>query len=368
MNKNKLNRRTFIGLSGAGVVSLAGAPFVHPAGIASPGKKMTTRQLTTFNLSEKSKTKALPVNKKVTIGEVRGKGYIANLWLTFPNWFWGHWAPDALTSQTLLKTVILRIYWDGSDKPAVEAPVGDFFGIGLCRVANFASDYIGMSSGGFYCKFLMPFTKGFRIEMENLDEKVGTEVYMNVLYQLTDDLPDDIQYFHAQFHTNENKGPDPVLIAEFEGAGEYLGCSLSMQGKQKTYLSYLEAPEYIYIDDDWDNPRITGTGLEDYFLGGWYFREGCFSGPLHGLTIKDVIDASVAMYRIHENDSVHFEKRFKMAFVNPWSPERLKTFSYSSVSYVLLNSPHGSNIPLPPREKLLCWYRIRDIDHSWDGQ
>ncbi len=90
MNKNKLNRRTFIGLSGAGVVSLAGAPFVHPAGIASAGKKMTTRQLTTFNLSEKSKTKALPVNKKVTIGEVRGKGYIANLWLTFPNWFWGH--------------------------------------------------------------------------------------------------------------------------------------------------------------------------------------------------------------------------------------------------------------------------------------
>ncbi len=157
----------------------------------------------------------------------------------------------------------------------------------------------------------MPFTKGFRIEMENLDEKVGTEVYMNVLYQLTDDLPDDIQYFHAQFHTNENKGPDPVLIPEFEGAGEYLGCSLSMQGKQKTYLSYLEAPEYIYIDDDWDNPRITGTGLEDYFLGGWYFREGCFSGPLHGLTIKDVIDASVAMYRIHENDSVHFKKGLK---------------------------------------------------------
>ena len=34
-----------------------------------------------------------------------------------------------------------------------------------------------------------------------------------------------------------------------------------------------EAPEYVFIDEDFERPRFAGTGLEDYFLGGWYFRE-----------------------------------------------------------------------------------------------
>ena len=361
------DRRSFINLAGLGTLAAANVGFKGNSPLLAPGK-VKSMQMTTFNLKKKTKTKPINVGQKVTIGEVKGKGYITNLWLTFPNWFWGHWAPDAITNQALLKTLIIRVYWDGADVPAIETPVGDFFGIGLCQSANYAAQYLGMSSGGFYCKFIMPFAKGFRIEMENLDESTGTEIYMNVLYQLVDELPEDVPYFHAQFNTGENPGPDPVLIADVEGAGQYLGCSLSMQGKQKCYLSFLEAPEYIYVDEDWDHPRIIGTGLEDYFLGGWYFREGCFTGPLHGLTVKDVINASVAMYRIHEQDAIHFEKRFKMNFINPWSPERLKPFSYSSVSYMLLNSPDRKAVQFPSRDKLLCWYRIRDVDHSWNGQ
>jgi D-arabinan exo alpha-(1,3)/(1,5)-arabinofuranosidase (non-reducing end) len=327
-----------------------------------------THQLTTFDPAKLKKTRALSRGQRVTIGEVKGRGYIANLWLTMPNWFWGHWAPDTPVHQSLLKTVILRIYWDGAEHPAVEAPVGDFFGVGLCRAANFASQYFGMSSGGFFSKFPMPFRTGFRIELENMDEHADTEAFMNVVYQLDDHLDDDIRYFHAQFHTGENDGPDPMPIASFEGKGLYIGCSLSMQGEQKCYLSYLEAPEHIYVDDDWDTPRIIGTGLEDYFLGGWYFREGCFTGPLHGLTVKDVIHAAVAMYRIHDLDAVYFTRRFRMEFVNHWERERLKQFRYSSVAYAMLDKPMGSGRDLPSVDQLMCWYRIRDVDHSWDGQ
>src|ERR1019366_4840007 len=52
-------------------------------------RKETTRQLTTFNLARKSKTIRVPRGKRVTIGEVKGQGYIAQFWLTFPGWFWG---------------------------------------------------------------------------------------------------------------------------------------------------------------------------------------------------------------------------------------------------------------------------------------
>jgi D-arabinan exo alpha-(1,3)/(1,5)-arabinofuranosidase (non-reducing end) len=331
---------------------------------AVQSRNFDTRQLTTFNLERRSKTIHIPRGKRVVIGEAEGRGFIANLWMTFPGWFWQHWNTSAPVSQTILKTLILRIYWDGAAKPAVEAPVGDFFGIGLCEVASFASKYFGMSSGGFFCKFPMPFQKKFRVEVENMDEHVDTDVFMNVLYQLDETLPPYCGYFHSQFNTAKLKGPEPVRIAERDGRGFFAGCTLSMQGENQNYLSFLEAPEYIYVDDDWETPRIVGTGLEDYFLGGWYFREGTFHGPLHGVPVKDTLNASVAMYRAHELDAIHFEKRFRMDFVNPWDPDRLQPFAYSSAAFLYSQSPEGSGKPLPSRDDLLCWYRIRNCDHQ----
>ena len=155
-------------------------------------RKETTRQLTTFNLARKSKTIPVPRGRRVTIGEVKGQGYIAQFWLTFPGWFWQHWNPKAPINPSILKTLILRIYWDGAEQPAVAAPVGDFFGAGLCEVASFASRYFGTSSGGFFCKWPMPFRKRFRVELENVDPELDTEVFCNILYQLTDALPEPL--------------------------------------------------------------------------------------------------------------------------------------------------------------------------------
>jgi len=325
-------------------------------------KNEVTRQLTTFDLAKRSKTVAVPRGKRVVIGEVKGQGYITQLWLTFPGWFWAHWQPNGPVSQTILKTLILRIYWDGESSPAVQAPIGDFFGNGLCEISNFTSKYFGMSSGGFYCKFPMPFQKGFKIELENLDEQIDTDIFSNVLYQLTAKSVKDLGYFHADFHTASNPGPDPIDILEAKGKGHLVGCVLSAQGTSKNYFSYLEAPEYIYVDDDWKKPRIVGTGLEDYFLGGWYFREGTFTGELHGVPSKDVLNGSIAMYRAHEADAVHFKKRIRFQFVNPWAPDRLKPFVWSSVAFYYLNSPKGTGPKIPDRKDLLC-YRIRDTDH-----
>jgi hypothetical protein len=322
----------------------------------------TTRQLTTFNLERKSKTIPVPRGQRVTVGEAEGEGFIAQFWLTFPGWFWQHWNTAAPINQSILKTLILRIYWEGEEAPAVAAPVGDLFGSGLCQMSSFASLYFGTSSGGFFCKWPMPFRKGFRIELENRDAEIDTIVFCNVLYQLAP-LPDSVGYFHAGFNTGRNEGPDPIHITEVEGRGHYVGCQLYTQGEEQSYLSFLEAPEYVYLDEDWETPRIVGTGLEDYFLGGWYFREGVFSGPLHGVPVKDTLNASVAMYRTHEADAIHFRQRFRFSFVNPWAPERLKPFAFSSVAYLYLDRPGGSWAPIPAVDQLLCWYRIKDSDH-----
>ncbi|MDR3692669.1 MAG: DUF2961 domain-containing protein [Fimbriimonas sp.] len=324
---------------------------------------ISTHQATTFDLATRHKTIPIPRGSRVTVAEAEGPGYIAQFWLTFPGWFWQHWSTDSPISQSILKTLILRITFDGAENPQVLAPVGDFFGIGLCEVASFASRYVGMSSGGFFCSFPMPFAKSFRVEIENLDEAIDTQVFMNVLYQRVECLADDMPTFHAHFHTGQNSGSEPLLIAETEGEGRYVGCTLSCQGEPLNYLSFLEAPEHVFIDDDWAEPRIVGTGLEDYFLGGWYFREGTFAGPYHGVPVKDTLRSTIAMYRIHENDAIHFDRRFRFVFQNPWDADRLLTFRYSSVAYLYMRGSTPAP-PIPPVSDLLCWYRIRDCDHQ----
>ena len=321
-----------------------------------------THQLTTYDLDRMKKVPG-DRGQTVVLGEVDGRGHIAQLWLTFPGWFWQNWNVDAPISQTILKTLILRIYWDGSDRPAVESPVGDFFGIGLCEVAHFTSKYFGMSSGGFYCRFPMPFHKNFRIEVENRDAEIDTLVYANILYQLVDELPPDLGYFHAQFRSGENAGPETLLVAQAAGRGHYAGCTLSMQAKDPNYLGFLEAPEYAVIDGDWERARIVGSGLEDYFLGGWYFREGPFHGDLHGLPVKDALRSMAAMYRVHEEDALHFRERFRLEFKNPFTDEA-RPFRYSTTSFLYLNTPNGQSPPLADAGTLLHWYRIRDCDHQ----
>ncbi len=326
-------------------------------------KNETTRQITTFNYAKRSKTIPVPRGERVTLGEAKGPGVLTQLWLTFPGWFWQHWNPSALISPTILKTLILRIYWDGEKNPAVQAPMGDFFGNGLCEIQSFASRYFGMSSGGFFCKFPMPFRKGFRIEAENLDQSIDTDIFLNAVYQIVEEVDSSEGYFHTAFSTGHDLREGMTLV-EVEGKGHYAGCTLSLQGKRLNELSFLEAPEYVYIDEDWAVPRITGTGLEDYFLGGWYFREGTFCGPLHGVPVKDPLRASVVMYRVHESDALRFQKRFRFTFVHPWEKDRINPFFFSSASYLYLDRPAGLIQSVLTREGLLQQYRIRDTDHQ----
>src|SRR5215510_14791049 len=49
-----------------------------------------------------------------------GPGVITHIWFTI-----------AARSGDHLKELVLRGYWDGSTKPSVDAPVGDFFGLNL---------------------------------------------------------------------------------------------------------------------------------------------------------------------------------------------------------------------------------------------
>lgn len=336
----------------------------HPASISSVNRPGKSRQFTTFDPTTNVKAFVVKPGEKKELVNYDKAGIINRLWITFSGWFWEYWNPGAAVDPTILKKFILRIFWDGNPFPSVEAPLGDFFGIGHCEYKHYLSRFMGMSSGGFYCYFPMPFSKGVRIEVENMHETAAPSIFLNANYQALDSLPPDEGRFHCLYNAGDNAGPEPLTILKASGRGHFVGCCLSIQARDKNHLSYLEANEYFYIDTNDGTPSIVGTGMEDYFNGGWYFREGEFTGHLHGVPIKDSLRSMVSMYRFHDRDAVSFNENIEMTFINPRPPDQLSPFKFSSTAYWYQDQPGKLAFELPDKHKLVNWYRMRETDHQ----
>jgi len=289
---------------------------------------------------------------------------VTRMWFTFPGWFWQHWEPSRPIDPTILRKLILRIYWDDSRLPSVQSPFGDFFGVGHCEYKHWTSRFLGMSSGGFYCYFPMPF-RSMRVEVENMHESMDVQLFANVTWNSEDREYPEAGRFHCAYLQQENTGHDPIRILDAQGRGHFVGCCLSIQGRDPGYLAYLEAPEHVFLDcSEEGEPTIVGTGMEDYFNGGWYFRDGEFQAPLHGVPIKDALRSMVTMYRFHDQDAFVFNRSISFQFRNPWNPDRLKPFRSSSTAYWYQDKATGVPMPIPPAAELMRLYRIRDADHQ----
>ena len=64
-----------------------------------------------------------------TVATSRAPAIIRHIWCTMA----------APRNPLYARTTVLRMYWDGAATPCVEAPIGDFFGIGHGIVKNFWS-------------------------------------------------------------------------------------------------------------------------------------------------------------------------------------------------------------------------------------
>lgn len=82
------------------------------------------------------------------LAEVNGtSGMIRRIWLTI----------NKRTPQTL-RELRIEFYWDGAKRPAISAPLGDFFGMGLGEMAAFQSALFSSPEGrSFNCSIPMPF-------------------------------------------------------------------------------------------------------------------------------------------------------------------------------------------------------------------
>ncbi len=270
--------------------------------------------------------------KTAVLANLKGPGIITRIWVTIDS-----------RDPYFLRRIVLRMYWDGEENPSVEVPVGDFFGTGF-QYKQYLSQFTGMSSGGYYCYFPMPFNKSARIEVENQTEQEVYAFYYQIDYQqLEDPLKDDTGYFHAFWKRNiRTNSKDNYVVLDASGEGQFVGVNMSMQGYNGN-LWYLEGDEMVYVDNE-DTPSVHGTGTEDYFTSGWYFNSGEFSAPFHGLILKDDSSARIAVYRFQVGDAIPFKNSILFTIEHGHANE--ETADYSSTAYWYQKEPHKKFTPM----------------------
>jgi hypothetical protein len=247
----------------------------------------------------------LKAGESKTLLDVKGAGIIKRIWMTMTD-----------ANPVMLRSLRIDMYWDGSEKPAVSVPLGDFFGVGLGRMAAFQSALFADPEGRSFNSYVpMPFKRHARIVVTNESDKEVMLLFYDIDFLRLNKLPGDALYFHAYWSRNNHikLGQDFEVLPKVEGKGRFLGCNLGIIADTAAYGNswWGEGEIRMYLDGDNGHPSIAGTGTEDYIGTGWGM--GVFSQLYQGCTVADTKKHQWAFYRYHIPDPVYFRKDCKIA-------------------------------------------------------
>ena len=310
----------------------------------------------------------LPRSSTVLLADIDGPGVIQHIWCTVTD--------RTEAGPFVLRDLVLRMYWDGEERPSVEVPLGDFFlnGFGQRWVVN-SLPLVVNPTGGMNCYFPMPFARHARITIENQHAKAIPGFFYTINYTLVDQLPQAAGYFHAQWRRENltREGVDYTVVDGIEGAGQYVGTYFAWNAMSRYWWG--EGEMKFYIDDDGEYPTICGTGTEDYVGGAWSFYERDQQGQVHERTYNTPylgypmctrddatqperfgLDSACmhGLYRFHLLDPIRFEERLRVTVQQIGHNGRglfERTDDISSVGYWYQREPHAAFPELPSARK-----------------
>jgi hypothetical protein len=308
MKRKTVARRVIHCVTAAGMISAAGTVELFQA----PKPETHTRWISPENptgakgaggkANKGAKGAAFIVvapGETAVLADIRGAGIIRRMWLSGT-------PPRTEEQRRLLR---LQMFWDGAKKPAVDCPIGDFFGVGLGLAVPFENALFSNPEGrSFNFTIPMPYRKGAKMLLVN-EAKSYALVWYDINY--TEQKVDaDAMYFHAAWRRElkPEAGSDFEIMPRVTGKGRYLGMNIGVVGGDPAYRGtwFGEGEVKIYLDGDKDWPTLVGTGTEDYIGSGW--GQGVYHGRYAGSLVSDEKNDVYAFYRYHLDDPVYFHK------------------------------------------------------------
>lgn len=237
----------------------------------------------------------------IVLAELDGPGEIQHIWFTISSY-----------GRRYPRSLVFRIYWDGSKIPSVESPLGDFFAAGNGMRANVSTLPIEVTSYGraMNSYWKMPFHKKAKLTMTNESDKLISSCYFYIDWAKLDEFPADSLYFHARYNQEWPVTPfTRYTVLDVAGDGQYVGTVMNLHSSVGSWFG--ESDDQFYIDGE-EVPSLVGTGYEDYFTDAWNLR--LFTNLNAGVTIREwnSEDARITCYKWHIQDPVMFKKSLKL--------------------------------------------------------
>lgn len=360
--KSEMGRRGFL-VGATGAATLASLAAQSPLTQLASVRNYRTRRSSSYDRTGGNADFArLEAGATLDVLNTEGPGMVTHIWFTINSHENFH-----------LKKLVLRAYWDGEEQPSVEAPLGDFFGLGLGDYFLYQSALTTVASiKAMNAYFPMPFAKSARITLSNQGTEPAESVYYNIDFVSFREMPGEMAYFHAQYRqatpcrgwTNDWKtgyepsvndkknltGEGNYVFLEAQGVGHFVGVTHAVLQNQDGWWG--EGDEMVFLDGG-ERPAINGTGTEDYYNGAWNFGgingAAPFAYPHNGapyIVDAERVGGRYCLYRWHLESPITFEKSIKVTIEHGHANHRSDNFF--STAYWYQTEPHARFPALPP--------------------
>ncbi|HMP77290.1 MAG TPA: DUF2961 domain-containing protein [Kiritimatiellia bacterium] len=273
---------------------------------------------------------SLRAGESATLLDLRNtSGTVRRIWITIDD-----------RSAKMMRGLRFEACWDGASKPAVSAPLSDFFSLGLGKMATFQSALFASPEGrSFNCYVPMPFRTAARIVVCNESDTHLTMFFYDIDCTVGDIHPEDAGYLHAHWR-RENPTTlrrDYEILPAVRGRGRFLGCNIGVIANTGLYFKswWGEGEVKMYLDGDTANPTLCGTGTEDYIGTAW--GQGQYASLYQGCHLADHDKYHYCFYRLHVPDPVWFQTdiRVTMQQLGCWDHASLSQMAGNGLSLML---------------------------------
>jgi len=234
----------------------------------------------------------LDAHASITVANLKGPGVITHIHTT------RHYKPDITT-----RGVLLLIYFDGEREPAVQSPLGDFFGDGCNgKSMDFTTPLIECAPGSYNVYIPMPFKTSAKVILRN-DTDVRLDNYSYVEWEALAQWNPDLGYFHATYQRKvfQLTSDTHETFFQVRGAGHILGRQFSVATDEPYFTRYNFVMEgNNEVDIDGHKRQVDYLGSEDSFTFSWGFQRG-FAGYRAGMPLVQLGEMNLlSMYRFHD--------------------------------------------------------------------
>ncbi len=250
--------------------------------------------------------------KEAVLLEHQGNGCLTHMW------FGGDWRGYEHTR--------IRVFVDGETTPSIDMELGLGHGYGFGEpAAPWGSERVGKTGqpSGVYNTYRIPFGTSVRVTAQRDRQSPENSPFWWIV-RGTDNLPVYVagvrlpDKARLKLHKLGSYTAQPLeefSLCDVQGRGALYQVTIAGRGLSQTgdwkSLSFLEACMRAYIDGRTE-PVILSSGLEDYFLGTYYFNRGRYATALAGLTHMDRENRTFSAYRFHDEDPVFFQRSFRL--------------------------------------------------------